>query len=122
VTRWLPSVLGLACALSSPGCDTVPAVSRGAAGPYSLHCTSIEGSVPTCVRFHAPTGRVRRLALDRIPKGKTDPEKGAPDSVYTLSCHQAPSAAGEHAMLCLRMDTQSGEVVFIEAQTLPTGL
>jgi hypothetical protein len=128
--RWLPGVLGLTSALCIFGCEAHPPM-RDAVGPYSLHCVSV-GPMPTCVRFHAPTGAVRRMALDRIPRGNADPDKGSVDSTYVLSCHpfdaaalnaeaqQAPS--GEPAMLCLRMDTHSGEVVFIETGNLPIGL
>ncbi len=117
------TLLSLAVLLSALGCDR-QAGSTDRVGPYSLHCSQ-EASAPTCIRFHAPTGSIRRLELARIAQGKADPDASAGGTVYSLTCRDfglSPGEPGQVSIQCLRLDTYTGEVLVVDATTAPPAL
>ncbi len=116
------TLLSLAVVLSVFGCERQTSSDR--VGPYSLHCSE-QGAPPTCIRFHASTGSVRRLELERIAHGKADPDSSTAGSVYTLTCRNfglAHGAPGQAAIQCLRLDTHTGEVIVVDATSAPPAL
>lgn len=94
-------------------------------GPFSLHCDSRETD-PLCIRFHAETGTGTRVDLRRLSPASPPAEGSGPFAVTCgrwspLSTDGSPGQAPTRS-LCLRLDTRSGVIQYIDTAGLATAL
>ena len=110
-----------AAALALMACDKSPPAASGTPRPaprnFELTCDAAEtdkSATLFCTRIDTRNGDVRQVDLNRINQsnGPTASTAGPPGR-YQLVCRSADSAA-KADYRCVRLDTQSGELLLLK--------
>lgn len=90
--------------------------------PFALRCESLDSpneSTLQCVRLDTRDGDVRVIDLDKVPI-TSGTSRGAAElpGTYHLEC-DATTTAQRSDLFCVRLHTQTGEVVLLKLSELP---
>jgi hypothetical protein len=102
-----------------------PARSSGPAGDHAFEISCAGSSTHTsgqaqCIRTDTRTGDIVRVDISRLPvsNGRTE-VAAAPVGRYQTAC-VAVNMAERSDFYCLRLDTESGEIMLVNLLKIPT--
>ncbi len=121
--KWRSSIfLAVAFCACPPQPTAVVAALPGAAPNFTLSCHSASTATSRqvhCIRTDTRTGDVARATLDKLPVSTGSAgAAAAPAGRYQVSCVTAASAE-QADFYCVRLNTESGEMMMLNLQKVP---